>query len=275
MRDWAQDKAGGGRRLGAPAFYALALLITFLAYFAVFAIKGPVGWEGHVRASLINLAPLVLLAPAVQALVGRLATFRPGVQIAAHLLIAPLFSLLWYWLMMVLIGLAGGESAIRFSVRPFLAEGAVAWQLLQGVTVYALIAALASLRARPALPAFVVAPESGEEPRAGRLSRYFIRRGEELLPVDVSQIVSIAGADDYAEVATLGGRHLVRMTLAELEKALDGEGFIRVHRSRIVNLARIVRAEPAGGGRLLLHMEDGEAVPASRAGAKLLRDRVL
>jgi DNA-binding LytR/AlgR family response regulator len=65
------------------------------------------------------------------------------------------------------------------------------------------------------------------------------------------------------------------MTLAEFEKSLDPAQFIRVHRSRIVNVDRIERAEPAGGGRLLLHMQDGEAIPASRTGSRLLRDRVI
>jgi len=91
----------------------------------------------------------------------------------------------------------------------------------------------------------------------------------------VAAIVSITGADDYAEVATLHGKHLVRLTLAEFEKALDGARFIRVHRSRIVNVDRVSRAEPAGGGRMLLHMENGEMISTSRAGARLLRDRVL
>jgi len=94
-------------------------------------------------------------------------------------------------------------------------------------------------------------------------------------PVDVDAIVSIAGADDYAEVRTLDGSHLVRLTLAEFEKSLDPALFIRVHRSRIVNVDRIARAEPAGGGRLLLHMEDGEIIGASRTGSKRLKDRVL
>ncbi|WP_176472961.1 LytTR family DNA-binding domain-containing protein [Sphingomonas lenta] len=48
-----------------------------------------------------------------------------------------------------------------------------------------------------------------------------------------------------------------------------------MHRSAIVNLDRVVRAEPAGGGRLLLHMEAGGVVQASRAGAKLVREQLL
>jgi DNA-binding LytR/AlgR family response regulator len=87
--------------------------------------------------------------------------------------------------------------------------------------------------------------------------------------------VSIAGADDYTEVRTLSSKHLVRVTLAEFAKSLDPAKYIRVHRSWIVNTDRVARAEPAGGGRLLLHMETGETISTSREGAKLLRNRVL
>jgi DNA-binding LytR/AlgR family response regulator len=127
------------------------------------------------------------------------------------------------------------------------------------------------------MQSLIVAP-AAEGNTAGKdasASRYFIRDGEDIRPIDISQIVSITGADDYAEVATLSGRHLVRMTLNQFEKTLEGGIFIRIHRSRIVNVDPIVRAEPAGGGRMLLHMEDGEIVQASRTGTKLLRDRVI
>jgi DNA-binding LytR/AlgR family response regulator len=65
------------------------------------------------------------------------------------------------------------------------------------------------------------------------------------------------------------------MTLTEFEQTLTSKNFIRVHRSHIVNVDRVAHAEPAGGGRLLLHMEDGELIPASRAGSRLLRERVI
>ncbi|MGH1556966.1 LytTR family DNA-binding domain-containing protein [Caulobacter segnis] len=64
--------------------------------------------------------------------------------------------------------------------------------------------------------------------------------------------------------------HLVRMTLAQFEKTLDAALFVRVHRSSIVNVDMIERAEPAGGGRMLLHMANGQVVQASRAGSATL-----
>lgn len=65
------------------------------------------------------------------------------------------------------------------------------------------------------------------------------------------------------------------MTLAEFAQSLDSAKYVRVHRSWIVNTHRVARAEPAGGGRLLLHMENGQTVSTSRDGARQLRGRVL
>ncbi|RUL76194.1 LytTR family transcriptional regulator [Dyella choica] len=191
---------------------------------------------------------------------------------------------------------------------------AAAWQTLENVTTYALISAMSYLQAQyhlsstaapapvpigPVIQAHRSLPSAGhrqepgraallsqrsqeepaKEPEAARgdseRSRYFVRIGDELRPIDMDTVVSIGGADDYAEVWTLSGKHLVRMTLTDFTKSLDPARYARVHRSWIVNIHRIARAEPAGGGRLLLHMETGQTISTSRAGARLLRDRVI
>jgi hypothetical protein len=266
-----------GRRLGARSFDALAVALVFVAYTAVFLFMGNPNLVAAARASFINLVPLIIVAAAARALVARyLVKASLAVQVAGHVGFAALFTLSWHWLLMVSIGVGRSASPLEFAVRKFFDHPAMTWQLLQGLFAYAFVACLTYLRAQPPMPSFVVAPrEEGDPPKDPALSRYFIRQGEDIHPVDVSQIVSITGADDYAEVATMSGRHLVRMTLSEFEKTLEAENFIRVHRSRIVNVARITRAEPAGGGRMLLHMENGEMIQASRTGSKLLRDRVI
>jgi len=229
-------------------------------------------WE-MLPGSAANTIPVVGFGVIVYAFIRRwLIKRRAVVQVLGHLFIGATYALFSYWLLIVLLGAAGASSMIQFNVEPFPTR-ASAWQLLENATIYGIIAALA-YRATSHSEVSLVLADEGEESRPG-LSRYFIRSRDEIQPIDVDSIISITGADDYAEVATLEGRHLVRMTLSEFEKSLDPVRFIRVHRSRIVNVERIARAEPAGGGRLLLHMQDGEAIPASRTGSRLLRDRVL
>lgn len=148
---------------------------------------------------------------------------------------------------------------------------ALVWQLFQGLVLYALVAAITyALRGgRLAAPVRLV---SLREP----IERYLTKQGDELIPVEVEDIVCIRGAQDYAEVATIGGRsHLIRMSLGELEQRLPHNQFLRVHRSAIVNLRHLGRAEPIGSGRLALHLAGGEMVETSRNGAQAIRLKVI
>jgi hypothetical protein len=264
-------------RLNDRQAYSLAGALAFAAYFIVFLLVGDGDILDAVTSSLRNLIPLVIVSAAAhQIILTHLVRRPPMRQLTGHLLLSAAYSLLFYWLLMVLIGISRGGSFVEFAVQAFFPTPAVAWQLLQGLTLYALVACLTYLRAQPPLTSFVVVPQAQEALAKDQSpSRYFIRKGEDIHPIEISQIVSITGADDYAEVVTTSGRHLVKMTLTEFEKTLEVDTFIRVHRSHIVNVDRIARAEPAGGGRMLLHMDTGAMISASRAGSKLLRDRVI
>ena len=275
MKSEGAIEAGTGR--AKPAMVRLMLVATaivFTLYAIVLGVARDLTLSLSLAASAANTVPTILFGLAAYRLVSAWLVGRGlAVQVIGHVLIGAGYALITYWLLMVMLGVIHGVSVVQFTVEPFTTRASV-WQLLQNLTTYGIIATLAYLHARPD-PVAVIFSDPGAAEPGQALSRYFIRSGEEIRPIDVAGIVSIAGADDYAEVATMTGRHLVRMTLAEFEKALDPAKFIRVHRSRIVNVERIERAEPAGGGRLLLHMEDGEAIAASRSGSRLLRDRVL
>jgi DNA-binding LytR/AlgR family response regulator len=76
--------------------------------------------------------------------------------------------------------------------------------------------------------------------------RYLTCKGDDMAPINVRDIIMIAGAQDYAEVTTLIDMHLVRMSLGEFEQRLNPQRFIRVHRSRIINIDHLDFTEPAG-----------------------------
>ncbi len=111
------------------------------------------------------------------------------------------------------------------------------------------------------------AAESTAEP----LRRLFARSGERIVPVPVEAIRHVQAAGDYAELHTAGGMHLVHVSLAELAARLDPARFLRVHRSHIVNLDRVRQMRPYDDRRLLIEMEDGAEVVASRAASERLR----
>ncbi len=257
-------------RLGQAGFYAAALLAIYVAYLPILALTYRLNPLELFLTAAANVGPIALLGAAVRQLLKRLVLGRSvATQTAAHCLTSFLFTMLWFWLLMVALGAAADRNAIEFSVRPFLGPAA-SWQLFQGLFVYGMIAM--------AVHAEVLAEGAGSAtakmPREPQRPRLFIKQEDEIRPLDPDGVILIRGADDYSELITREGSHLVRMTLAVLAEKL-GDGFIRIHRSCLVNVDRIAKAEPAGGGRMLLHMESGEQVHTSRAGTKLLRDRVI
>jgi two-component system, LytTR family, response regulator len=215
--------------------------------------------------ALANVLPLAALALATSTLLKAYVMARSVVaQAAMHSGMALAFATTWYALVLVMLAFVGGMTGKGFAVSGFSGP-AFTWQVFQGLIIYALVAATCyAIRGgrQTANVAIVTGPP---------LERYLTRAGDEMVPVAVRDIVTIMGAQDYAEVATLTGKHLVRMSLGEFERRLDTSRFVRVHRSTIVNFDHLDRAEPAGGGRMIAHMANGEAVQVSRAGAQTLR----
>ncbi|BDU19030.1 hypothetical protein DYGSA30_04870 [Dyella sp. GSA-30] len=284
-------------------FDLLAVAGIFVAYSITMRLALNLDLRGSLLGGAANTVPVVIFGALVRRIILRRLIGKPGtIQLLGHLLLCAAFVFLSYGLLIVLLGLVEGQGPNGFLVKPFSISGA-SWQSLENVTTYALIATVSYLQgqqgvsdARGRAP---VADDSRQLARGGQsdaliakqppetatedaeartdvaLSRYFVRIGDELRPIDMDTVVSIGGADDYAEVSTLSGKHLVRVTLAEFAKSLDPAKYVRVHRSWIVNVHRVARAEPAGGGRLLLHMETGQTISTSRAGARLFRDRVI
>jgi two-component system LytT family response regulator len=108
----------------------------------------------------------------------------------------------------------------------------------------------------------------------GPLRRICVHDRGRILPIPVEVIEYIEGCDDYAALHVGGRRHLADVRLAELERRLDPESFVRVHRSAIVNLAFVVSVHPHDQSRLEARMRDGTCVVASRSRSPFLRAQV-
>jgi two-component system LytT family response regulator len=97
-----------------------------------------------------------------------------------------------------------------------------------------------------------------------------IRVGRETVRLDVGAIDWIDAAGDYMCVHAAGQTHVLRATMRELEQMLDPQVFQRVHRSTIVNLARVRSLRPHLNGECFLKLESGQEVKLSRS----FRDKV-
>lgn len=98
-----------------------------------------------------------------------------------------------------------------------------------------------------------------------------IRDGARLVRTPVGEIAAVVSAGNYVEVKLTDGRSpLMRATLAAMEQRLSNYGFVRTHRSWLVNPARVRVIEPVGSGDHRLELEGGLEAPLSRRYAAAL-----
>ena len=104
-----------------------------------------------------------------------------------------------------------------------------------------------------------------------RLKRFTVRTGKELTFVDTVQIDWIEAAGDYAQLHVGERTYLIRESLNTLETMLEPEDFLRVHRSSIVRLDRIVRLEALSNRDGNLTLRGGTSHRVSRSYSKPLQ----
>jgi hypothetical protein len=91
-----------------------------------------------------------------------------------------------------------------------------------------------------------------------------IRDGAKLHRVRLEDVLAIASAGNYVEfVLTDGRRLLMRSPLSALEEELADRGFLRTHRSWLVNSARLTALRPQGSGDYVVVLDTLD-VPLSR-----------
>lgn len=103
-----------------------------------------------------------------------------------------------------------------------------------------------------------------------------VKTGGQYVMVRTDDIDWIEADDNYARLhLRSGGVRLLNRSLTALEsKVLDPRRFVRVHRSSIVNLARIVSLEPLFHGEMSVVLDGGARVACSRRYRSRLEERV-
>jgi two-component system, LytTR family, response regulator len=104
------------------------------------------------------------------------------------------------------------------------------------------------------------------------LSRIVVKDGPNLALVPVSEVDYIAAEEDYIAIHSGGRARLKLQTISSMEDTLDPLKFVRIHRSIIANIDRIVRIESPSKDAKTAILRDGTRLPVSRSGYKRLRD---
>lgn len=121
-----------------------------------------------------------------------------------------------------------------------------------------------------AFPAREAAVSHNVAPEPIRLIRAAVGNTVRLIPV--SEVICLEAADKYVTVVTAAGESQVRIPLRELATRLAGIELLQIHRSVLVNVARMVSATRDELGHFNLTLQGlNKTVKVSRAFSHLFR----
>lgn len=151
----------------------------------------------------------------------------------------------------------------QYAMRAF--DAAAVDYLLKPFTTERFRASLDRVRAR--LP-IAIPPGLKQASRAPGeyLERLVVKDGPRVHVVPAGRLDYAEAQDDYVALRSEGKSWLKQQTIASLEAALDPRRFVRVHRSYLVNVERIVRIDSNTKDTWVAVLNDGSKIPVSRGG---------
>jgi hypothetical protein len=103
-----------------------------------------------------------------------------------------------------------------------------------------------------------------QPPAAARPERFAVRRKGREIMVEVGDIDWIEASGNYAVLHVGDETFEIRSSLTRLEGELDPKRFVRVHKSHLVNIARVVEVTPWVNGDWRIRLQGGAEVNLSR-----------
>lgn len=96
------------------------------------------------------------------------------------------------------------------------------------------------------------------------LDRIVVKSDDRILFVKTEMVDWIEAADNYVQIHAGPETYIIRKTMAEMEKRLNPDQFIRIHRSAIVNIEKIKELQHWFSGEYLVILNNGQQIQSSR-----------
>ncbi len=108
------------------------------------------------------------------------------------------------------------------------------------------------------------------------LKRIPAKVGDKIYLLNAEDVVYFGASKKVVAAHLQKDEYIVNYTLDELQTRLDGDIFLRIHRSTIVNLNYVQTIEPLFGGAYLMKMNDSKhsELNVSRNAGKVIRQRL-
>jgi two-component system LytT family response regulator len=105
-----------------------------------------------------------------------------------------------------------------------------------------------------------------------RSVRIALKTGGRVVFVDSAELVTAEAHGNYVLMQQTSGSYLLRGTIGGVAEKLKPYGFVRIHRSVLVNAAFVASIEPDAGGEYLLRMKTGKEYNVTRTYKGNLKD---
>ena len=117
--------------------------------------------------------------------------------------------------------------------------------------------------------------KAATQPVNGHYKReLWVKHRSRSVRVPVDQLRRLEAEADYVRLHAGPDSYLLRGSMTEMEKSLDPEAFVRVHRSHIVRVETVARIDRSEAGAAVLRLNTGEEVPISRRLKAAVRARL-
>lgn len=257
--DWSLYGVVAAVALGIGIVNALSVAQDTAWHGGAYDARTPLFWEMSSVVTIILVAPVLFVAVRRMRHVSGWA-LRFGLAVAAIVAFSTLHIAGMVAVRKIAMLLVGGSYDFHFSVATLIYEFRkdVVTCLLIGGTLWLIDGRREAQQSRSILATAPVDP-----PSAPHL--VWLRDGATRIRIEPREILWIGSAGNYVEYCMADGRtYLVRGTLAAEEARLSRFNIVRIHRTRLVNLARVIGLRAGPSGDFELTLDAGQAIPGSR-----------
>ena len=104
----------------------------------------------------------------------------------------------------------------------------------------------------------------------GPTSRIAIRSGKKILFIDTADIIAVEAEGHYVMLQHKSSGYLLRESISTMAEKLSLFGFVRIHRSSLVNVAFVEEIQPLSTGEYVLRVRGGKRYTVTRTYKKNL-----
>ena len=105
----------------------------------------------------------------------------------------------------------------------------------------------------------------------GKSARIAIKAKGRILFIDAADVIAVEAEGNYVLLLHTSTSHMLRESISTMEGKLNLHGFVRIHRSVLVNAAMVEEIHPMSTGEYVLRVRGGREFTVTRTYRKNLQ----